>query len=266
MNQIAKIPCSVHVLTRNSEKTIGRCLASVSDFAEIIVFDGNSTDRTREIATHYGAHIMRQDDTTESLVAVTDFSHVRNRALHASSYEWCMYIDSDEYLSKEAAQEIRRTLIDTPYHAFWQPRKYVLNGEVIECASTYPNKQMRVFNKKWVRGFVKPIHERIELLPGAQVSSLSGIEFVPLDSLYELLPKLRRYRDEELRMTSGKSRMKQVRFAARHVFLFLKYMSRYVEGLLFCRGTRLPFQYEFKRHWTERSIAFSLLRRVVLGS
>jgi glycosyltransferase involved in cell wall biosynthesis len=49
-----KIPCSVLVLTRNSAATLEKCLAPLSNFAEIVVHDANSEDHTVEIAKKFG--------------------------------------------------------------------------------------------------------------------------------------------------------------------------------------------------------------------
>ncbi|MEK7077146.1 MAG: glycosyltransferase family 2 protein, partial [Patescibacteria group bacterium] len=162
MSAREKILCSVEILTRNSERTLERCLESVKDFAEIIVLDGGSTDRTRDIAGRFGARIVKQYETDEPLQEIDDFSEIRNKGLQLASLDWFMYIDSDEYLSSEAIEEIRAIVAssDPAAHAWWQPRKYVLNGKIIDCASTYPNIQMRFFHRSWVSGFIKPIHER----------------------------------------------------------------------------------------------------------
>ena len=45
-----KILCTVAVLTKNSAETLARALESAKEFAEIIVCDGGSTDRTLDIA------------------------------------------------------------------------------------------------------------------------------------------------------------------------------------------------------------------------
>ena len=51
----ASLPVSVVVCVKNGEATIAECLESIQDNhpAEIIIMDGNSTDRTREIAQRY---------------------------------------------------------------------------------------------------------------------------------------------------------------------------------------------------------------------
>jgi glycosyltransferase involved in cell wall biosynthesis len=44
------IPVSVYIITKNCEQTLADTLSSVSDFAEIILVDSGSTDKTIEIA------------------------------------------------------------------------------------------------------------------------------------------------------------------------------------------------------------------------
>ena len=41
-----RIPCTVGIITHNNEATIERALESVKEFAEIIVCDGASTEKT----------------------------------------------------------------------------------------------------------------------------------------------------------------------------------------------------------------------------
>ena len=51
---------SVVLSTYNEEKNIGDCLESAKDIAdEIVVVDGSSTDKTREIAKKFGAKVIK---------------------------------------------------------------------------------------------------------------------------------------------------------------------------------------------------------------
>lgn len=262
---MSKIPCSVEILTRNSAATLERCLRSVSDFAEIIILDGNSTDATRRIAEKFGCKIYRQYDTEEPLVRIRDYSEVRNKGLRLSTFPWFMYIDSDEYLSSEAAEEIR-SIVESknpPAYVFWQPRKYVLDGDVIECATTYPNRQIRLFHKTWVTGFERPIHERIFLKEGTKAGTLRNFEYVPLDPLEELHGRWKRYMNVEVAMNAQKPPIRLIKHAFRRIVLFALYAIRYLSTLVFCRGMRLPFSYEWGRHQYELKLARFLFLQAI---
>lgn len=259
-----KIPCSVEILTRNSALTLERCLDSVKEFAEIIVLDGNSTDGTQDLARSYGCRIMRQYETAEPNVRIMDYSEVRNKGLKAALYDWFLYIDSDEYLSLEAAEEIRSIAESPRPKAFiwWQPRKYVLSGQVIECATTYPNRQIRFFHRQYVAKFIKPIHERIETKPGVAIGMLRGVEYLPLETSADLEARWERYIILERKMVAGRPFQKRLRMAWRQLSLFLLYTLRYIRNIFFCRGKKMPFSYEWMRHKHLLKLALLMIRPI----
>lgn len=259
------IPCSVEILTRNSEKTLERCLESVKDCAEVIILDGNSTDRTLEIAKLYGCKIYKQYDTDEPNILIQDYSEIRNKGLALASYDWFMYIDSDEYLSQGAVAEVR-SIVENPNpsaYVFWQPRKYIVDGKIIDCATTYPNQQPRLFHKKFVEGFIKPVHEKIKVKAGVPMGILKGFEYVPEDSIQELHVRWARYMRIELEMAEGVSTTKLLRFVCRHSALFLFYVLRYFRNLFFCRGNRMPLRYEYARHIYTLRLVGGLIARLL---
>ena len=53
---------SAIVITRDNERTIGRCIESLTWAGEIIVVDSGSTDRTVEICRGLGAHVHTTAD------------------------------------------------------------------------------------------------------------------------------------------------------------------------------------------------------------
>lgn len=260
-----KISCTVEILTRNSEATLRRCLESVKDFAEILVLDGNSTDGTLEIAREFECKIMKQYDTEEPDVVIGNYAEVRNKGLRLASYDWFMFIDSDEYLSDEAVAEIRTIVASQSpqFFAWWQPRKYVLDGKIVSCATTYPNRQVRLFNRKHANEFIKPIHERVKLRAGATVGQLQGFEYIPVESLSELNLQWMRYMDVELRMNDAIGSWKQFKLAVRNICLFGMYVFRYLRNLIFCRGLSMPVTYEWTRHKYLLYAAWHLLLRSV---
>jgi len=264
-DRLSKIPCSVEVLTRNSEVTLGCCLESVKDFAEIIILDGNSTDRTLEIARRYGCKMYKQYDTDEPAIKIKDYAEVRNKGLKLASYDWFLYIDSDEYLSPAAVEEISSMVQDPNPEVlvWWQPRKYVFQGKVIECATTYPNRQIRFFHKAAVKGFVRPVHERVEIKEGERVGYLKQYEYVPLESLGALRSRWKHYLILEKKALKGASRvsvLKKMIYTGRAIIL---YAFRFFK-LMFCRGPRLPLTYEIGRQWYNLHLMVLLIKKFVV--
>lgn len=160
-----KIPCTISILTFNSAATLRRTLASVTDFAEVLICDGGSTDETLTIAREYGAKIISQNSAFQNENGVlADYAGARNQCLAAAAYDWFFYIDSDEVITPELAEEIR-AVVGNPASVFFiynvSPR-IVLDGRLIEHSSNYPGWQKRFFNRRSGAHFRKAIHERIE--------------------------------------------------------------------------------------------------------
>lgn len=239
---------TVGILTYNSGITLRRALESVKDFTDIVVCDGGSTDDTLAIAHEFGARTIAQDPQFKNAQGrLANWSGVRNQILDAAG-EWVFFLDSDEYASPELAAEIKSAAQGVPA-AYWVPRKYVLKGEIIDNASTYPNRQMRFFHKDAAKGYIKEVHERIELKPDAAVRSLRSFLMTPLpETPEEMLRKWRGY----LAIEAARREPMSLRS-----WLYTLVHEGGIAGLLFFRmgmnffrrGNRLPLRYEVLRLW-----------------
>lgn len=95
---------SVVLSTYNEEKNIGDCLESAKGIAdEIVVVDGSSTDKTREIVKKFGAKVIK---TTNPKI----FHINKQKALEAAKYDWILQLDADERLSNFLAKEIKKVI------------------------------------------------------------------------------------------------------------------------------------------------------------
>jgi glycosyltransferase involved in cell wall biosynthesis len=156
-----KVKCSVGILTFNSAKTLKRALESVKDFSEIIVCDGGSADDTLNIAREYDAKIVSQFDDGIPR-RVENFSEARNKCLANATHDWFLYVDSDEALSKELAEEVASIVRrDGPELVYQIPSRIIIDGQVIRYSSSYPGYQVRFFSRKTGAHFIKPVHERV---------------------------------------------------------------------------------------------------------
>lgn len=161
-----KIPASVAILTRNSAATLERCLASVQEFDDIVVLDGNSTDGTPDIARRFGARVIPQTDSTEPAVRITNFTEVREKSFREARNDWVYMIDSDEWASPEQIAAVREIVAANRVREAYLFRKLaVLDGRVIRHAYYYPDYSLRMAAKsggaRWIPG--RRVHERLFL-------------------------------------------------------------------------------------------------------
>lgn len=95
---------SVILISKNEEQFLDDCLGSVKDVADqLVVVDTGSSDRTMEIAKRHGADVHEFKWTG-------DFSAARNESLAHARGDWVLFIDADEELSAEGADELRNAM------------------------------------------------------------------------------------------------------------------------------------------------------------
>jgi glycosyltransferase involved in cell wall biosynthesis/Tfp pilus assembly protein PilF len=93
---------SLCMIVKNEEQHLARCLYSVKPIVdEMIVVDTGSTDRTREIASIFGARVIdyQWDD---------DFAAARNTSLSDASGDWILVMDADEVISEQDHEAFRQ--------------------------------------------------------------------------------------------------------------------------------------------------------------
>ena len=136
-----KIPVSVIVVTKNEEESIARCLAALQDFAEIIVVDSHSTDRTCDIARDAGACVVpyewngRYPKKRQWCLEVLDIAH-----------DWVFWVDADEVVTLAVIEEIRGIFRDNPQAAgFFVRGQYIWRGMLLKHG--LQNNKIALFNR-----------------------------------------------------------------------------------------------------------------------
>jgi glycosyltransferase involved in cell wall biosynthesis len=182
-----KIPCSVGMLTFNSEKTLRRALDSVKDFDEIILCDGGSTDDTLAIAEQYGAVVIPQDQKYKyANNTLADGGGARNQMITIARNDWFLMLDSDENISQGLHDDIAR-IARAPYGSgsplvYRIPIHILIDGRLIKYSSNYPGYQPRFYNKKSGARYIRPVHNRMSFNPGTPFGTLAHPWFVYFDS------------------------------------------------------------------------------------
>ena len=97
---------SLCMIVKDEELSLPKCLESVRDVVdEMIIMDTGSTDKTREIATQFGAKVP-------SFQWNGNFSDARNASLELATGEWVLSLDADEVLNPEILPKIRQAMVD----------------------------------------------------------------------------------------------------------------------------------------------------------
>jgi glycosyltransferase involved in cell wall biosynthesis len=133
---------------------------------EILVVDSHSRDGTRDLAAAAGARVIERD--WPGHVAQKEF------AIRQAAHDWVLCVDCDERVSDELRAEIE-ALRDAgfPGHAGWSmPRLSRYLGRWMRHGGWYPDRQLRLFDRRRGRWGGHDPHDRVEL-QGA-VGSLGG--------------------------------------------------------------------------------------------
>lgn len=132
---------SVALLAKNAETHISSCLESVKWADEIVLLDGHSTDRTREIAASFGARVLEKD--------FESFPAERQYLLERTSHDWILSLDADMIVPVPLAGEIKGLLARGPECDGYLTRclNHFLGREIRHC-SWFDHRFLRFFNKK----------------------------------------------------------------------------------------------------------------------
>jgi glycosyltransferase involved in cell wall biosynthesis len=97
---------SLCMIVKDEEESLARCLDSARQAVdEIVIVDTGSTDKTKEICGKYQAKIY-------DFIWTESFAAARNFGIERAAGEWILWLDADEELELENAEEFRRALRD----------------------------------------------------------------------------------------------------------------------------------------------------------
>jgi glycosyltransferase involved in cell wall biosynthesis len=176
---------SVAIITRNEERNLPACLASVAFADEIVVVDHASTDRTVQIAHERGARVIETVDWP-------GFGAQKNRALDACTGDWILSLDADERVTPGLRAEIERTLAQPSYDAYEMPRRSTYCGRFMRHGGWYPDYVRRLFRRGAARFSGATVHESLitERTVGRLREPIVHYSFRTMD---EVIAKMNRY-------------------------------------------------------------------------
>lgn len=109
-----KLPVTVVVPVKNEEVNLGRCLARLGRFSEVVVVDSSSTDRTPQIARETGARYVNFEWNGR-------YPKKRNWLLtnYALANDWVLFLDADEFVDNAFCDALAAALEEGGYSGYW---------------------------------------------------------------------------------------------------------------------------------------------------
>lgn len=183
------------ILTYNEAAHVAACIETLRFADEIVVFDSFSTDNTVELARAAGARVIQHH--------FENYASQRNAALQAVAElaDWVLFVDADERVTPELAEEARDMIGVPGYSAFRIPRDNYIFGKLTRWAGWYPDYQTRLLKVGAVRYDPdRQVHEVIILESGEE-----GTLQHPF--IHYNYSSVRQFHDKQARYTAYDARM-----------------------------------------------------------
>ena len=176
---------SATIIAENEERNIARAIESLRCCDEIVVVDSGSTDRTIEIAAKLGARVVESP--------WRGYAEQKNLASAQARHDWVLSIDADESLSEALEAEIWQIKKTGPaYDAYTMPRLAQYLGRWILHSGWYPDRKVRLFDRRKASWVGKYVHESV-VVRGSVGHLESNLLHFTCSSLTEHLKTMDRY-------------------------------------------------------------------------
>ena len=176
---------SATIITFNEQLNIARAIESLRCCDEVVVLDSGSNDRTVEIAANLGARVIEG--------AWRGYAGQKNYASEIAANDWILSLDADEALSEALEAEIWRIKKKGPaYDAYTMPRMAQYLGRWILHSGWYPDRKIRLFDRRKARWVGEFVHESVRV-DGTVGHLDSNLLHYTCSSLSEHLKTMDRY-------------------------------------------------------------------------
>lgn len=154
------IQISSIITARDEETNIRRCIESqLAVVDEIVVLvDSRTKDATLKIASSY-------PNVNCEVVEWMGYAKTKIYAVLKTKYDWVLWIDADEELTKELIEELKNFKTVKPhYSAYNVARRAFFLGKWIKHSGWYPSRVTRLFNKNVASFEEKEVHEHLNVV------------------------------------------------------------------------------------------------------
>ncbi|MGB5990069.1 MAG: glycosyltransferase family 2 protein [Marinifilaceae bacterium] len=163
-----QVKLSATIMTLNNERDLALCIESLLPLAdEILVVDSFSTDKTELICARYDKVRFVQNTWC-------GFIGQRNWASNEAKYDHIIAMDADEALSEELQNSILAVKENWNGEGYYFNRLNQLCGKWMKHGRWYPDKKMRLYDRKTVKTVGTEPHGYFIAADGSMGSFLKG--------------------------------------------------------------------------------------------
>lgn len=183
------VKISAVVITKNEERNITRCIQSLQNVAdEIVVVDSLSTDNTKAICLEYGVRFIEQE--------WLGYGEQKNFGNRVASYDYILSLDADEELSPQLQKAVLAVKDSWTHDAYSFNRLNVYCGKPIKHCGWYPDKKIRLWDRRKGEWDKAEVHELLDLQQGTTVKHLKGdIVHYTYVTISQHIEKIQKYSD-----------------------------------------------------------------------
>lgn len=201
------------IIVKDAENTIKNTLKSLERFAEVILYDNGSLDKTISIIKEFPNTKLIEGE-------FFGFGPTKNKAASYSTNNWILSLDADEVLSKEfidnlAVLELNENVVYTILRT-----NYYKNTKIEYCWGN--DIIVRIYNKLETSFSSSKVHEKV-ICENKTVIQLDGIvQHYPYSNMTDFIIKLDRYSTIFAQDNVGKKSSSPLKAILNAKFSFLK--------------------------------------------
>lgn len=182
------------IIARDEAHHLAACLVSVTGLVDevLVLLDSRTRDTSAAVAMAHGARILA--------VPWHGYAAQHNLALRLCTQPWVLFIDADERVSPELANELRALMAGEPCaDGYWIPRYNQFFGQTLHGGGWYPDHQLRLVRREVAHyDETRLVHEYAEV-PGPTVQLQGHLIHLNIERLDELWAKQSSYALAEAR-------------------------------------------------------------------
>ncbi len=144
---------TVVITAYNNQDTIADAVENAKLLTDnVTVVDIGSVDKTADFAGKAGANIL-------ALPFTSYVEPVRETSIKNAATDWVLVLDSDERVTDDLVQEIKKTIVRGDFTYYKIPRKNIFgNKKWLKYGAWWPDYQIRLINRNFFVNWPKEIH------------------------------------------------------------------------------------------------------------